>query len=52
VKPGAACQRELSCSVEGTWSSGETMAIMAGAWVLYAAFICEMAKTLLEERLR
>jgi uncharacterized membrane protein len=28
----------LATLVEGTWSCGETMAIMAGAWVLYAAF--------------
>ncbi len=28
----------LATLVEGTWSCGETMAMMAGAWVLFAAF--------------
>jgi uncharacterized membrane protein len=28
----------LAPLVEGTWSCGETMAVMAGAWVLYATF--------------
>jgi uncharacterized membrane protein len=28
----------LSTLVDGTWSCGETMAMMAGAWVLFAAF--------------
>jgi uncharacterized membrane protein len=28
----------LATLVDGTWSCGETMAMVAGAWVLYAAF--------------
>lgn len=28
----------LTTLVEGTWSCGETLAMMAGAWVLFAAF--------------